>query len=176
MELVDLLVKNLGVDKGQAEGGAGTIFKLAQEQLGGGDFSKLTTAIPEIAKLVKSAPQGEGTGGGGLLDALGGSGEKSSQGGGLLDALGGLTGGSGKDSGGSGGLLDMVGKLASATGGDSQLGQLGKLAQLAGAFEKLGLDPGMVAKFLPVILAFVQKKGGSGLADLLQGALGTDAK
>ena len=158
MELVDLLVKNLGVDKGQAEGGAGTIFKLAQEQLGGGDFSKLTTAIPEIGKLVKSVPREEGTGGGGLLDALGGlsgAGEKSSQG---------------------GGLLDMVGKLASATGGDSQLGQLGKLAQLAGAFEKLGLDPGMVAKFVPVILAFIQKKGGTGLADLLQGALGTDAK
>jgi len=157
MELVDLLVKNLGVDKGQAEGGAGTIFKLAQEQLGGGDFSKLTTAIPEIGKLVKSVPREEGTGGG-LLDALGGlsgAGEKSSQG---------------------GGLLDMVGKLASATGGDSQLGQLGKLAQLAGAFEKLGLDPGMVAKFVPVILAFIQKKGGTGLADLLQGALGTDAK
>ena len=178
MELVDLLVKNLGVDKGQAEGGAGTIFKLAQEQLGGGDFSKLTTAIPEIGKLVKSVPREEGTGGGGLLDALGGlsgAGEKSSQGGGLLDALGGLAGGSEKASSG-GGLLDMVGKLASATGGDSQLGQLGKLAQLAGAFEKLGLDPGMVVKFLPVILAFVQKKGGAGLADLLQGALGMDAK
>ena len=84
MELVDLLVKDLGVDRQQAEGGAGTIFKLAQEQLGSGDFSKLTTAMPEIAKLVKSAPQEEGTGGGGLLDALGGlagSGGKSSQGG-----------------------------------------------------------------------------------------------
>jgi hypothetical protein len=178
MELVDLLVKDLGVDKGQAEGGAGTIFKLAQEQLGSGDFSKLTTAIPEIGKLVKSVPQAEGKGGGGLLDALGGlggSGDKSSQGGGLLDALGGLAGGSGKTSAGGGGLMDMVGKLASAAGGDSQLGQLGKLAQLAGAFEKLGLDPGMVAKFLPIILSFVQKKGGSGLVDLLQGALGTDA-
>jgi hypothetical protein len=178
MELVDLLVKDLGVDKGQAEGGAGTIFKLAQEQLGSGDFSRLTTAIPDIAKLVKSAPQLEGSGGG-LLDALGGlggAGEKSSQGGGLLDALGGLAGGRGKASADGGGLMDMVGKLASAAGGDSQLGQLGKLAELAGAFEKLGLDPGMVAKFLPVILSFVQKKGGSGLMDLLQGALGTDVK
>jgi hypothetical protein len=92
-----------------------------------------------------------------------------------LDALGGLAGGSGKPSTGGGGLMDMVGKLTSAEGGDSQLGQLGKLSELAGAFEKLGLDPGMVAKFLPIILSFVQKKGGSGLANLLQGALGTDA-
>jgi len=159
MELVDLLVKNLGVDRQQAEGGAGTIFKLAQEQMGSGDFSKLTTAIPDIGELAKSAPQQEGTGGG------------------LFGALGGLAGGGGQSSaGGGGGLMDMVGKLASAAGGDSQLGQIGKLAELAGAFEKLGLDPGMVAKFLPIILAFVQKKGGSGMVDLLQGALGTDAK
>ncbi|MDD5647713.1 MAG: DUF2780 domain-containing protein [Dehalococcoidia bacterium] len=161
MELVDLLVKNLGVDKDQAEGGAGTIFKMAREQMGSDDFSKLTNAIPEIGKLAKSVPGAEGAGGGV---------------GGLMDAFGGLTGGGGKTSAGVGGLMDMVGKLASATGGDSQLGQLGKLAQLAGAFEKLGIDPGMVAKFLPIILSFVQKKGGSDLVDLLQGALGTDAR
>jgi hypothetical protein len=162
MELVDSLVKDLGIDRQQAEGGAGAIFKLAQEQMGSGDFSKLTTAVPDIGKLVKSAPRAEGT----------------AEGGGLLDALGGLVGGSGKTpaGGGGGGLMDMVGKLASAAGGDSQLGQLGKLAELAGAFEKLGLDPGMVAKFLPIILALVQKKGGTGLVDLLQGALGTDVK
>jgi len=82
----------------------------------------------------------------------------------------------GVDKGQAEGGAGTIFKLASATGGDSQLGQLGKLAQLAGAFEKLGLDPGMVAKFVPVILAFIQKKGGTGLADLLQGALGTDAK
>jgi len=41
---------------------------------------------------------------------------------------------------------------------------------MPGAVEKLGLDPGMVAELLPIILAFVQKKGGTGLDDLLQGA------
>jgi hypothetical protein len=138
VELVDLLVKNLGVEKGQAESGAGSIFNMVKEQLGSGDFAKLTTEIPEIGNLTKAAPKAEKSGGGGLLD--------------------------------------MVGSLASAVGGDSQLGKLGKLAQLGGVFEKLGLDPEMVARFLPIILEFVEKKGGSSLQDLLKGALGTEPK
>ena len=159
MELIDSLVKELGVNKQQAEGGTGAIFELEQQQLAGGDFAKFTSAIPELGKLMKTAPEAK----------IGG--------GGLLDALGGLGGGSGKTAaGGGGGLLDLAGKLASTAGGDSQLGQLGKLAQLAGVFEKLGLDPEMVMKFLPIILAFVQKKGGNSLGDLLQGALGTALK
>ncbi len=182
MELIDALVKELGVNKQQAEGGTGAIFKLAQDQLAGGDFAKFTGAIPELGKLMKTAPEPEtASGGGDLGDMLGklagGAGKPQSGGGGLLDALGGLAGGSGKSgAGGGGGLLDLAGKLASAAGGDSQLGQLGKLAQLAGVFEKLGLDPEMVMKFLPIILAFVQKKGGNSLGDLLQGALGTTLK
>ena len=167
MELIDTLVKELGVNKQQAEGGTGAIFKLAQEQLTGGDFAKFTSAIPELGKLIKSAPESE----------TGGEEKSPSAGGGLLGVLGGLTGGGGKSgAGGGGGLLDLAGKLASAAGGDSPLGQLGKLAQLTGVFEKLGIDPQMVMKFLPIILAFVQKKGGNSLVDLLQTALGTSAK
>ena len=159
MELIDSLVKELGVNQQQAEGGTGAIFKLAQQQLSGGDFAKFTGAIPELGKFMQTAPEAEDKGGGGLLGALGGLGD-----------------GGGKPAAGGGGLLDIAGKLASAAGGDSQLGQLGKLAQLAGVFEKLGIDPAMVMKFLPIILAFVQKKGGNSLGDLLQGALGTALK
>jgi hypothetical protein len=72
--------------------------------------------------------------------------------------------------------MGMVGSLASAVGGDSQLGQLGKLAQLAGVLEKLGLNADMVSKFLPIILSFVQQKGGAGLMNMLQGALGADSR
>ncbi len=70
---------------------------------------------------------------------------------------------------GSGGVLGMVGKLAGTFGGGSELGQL---ASLAGGFEKLGLKPEMISKFLPLIMAFVEKKGGSGAADLIKNALG----
>ena len=134
MELIDMLVSNLGVGEKQAEGGAGLILNMAKRQLDGGDFSRLTTAIPEIGSLVNAAPN-----------------EKKSS--------------------GAGGLFDIAGQLASAVGGDSQLGQLGKLAGLAGAFDKLGLDADMISKFLPIILSFVQKKGGNEMLNILQGAL-----
>jgi len=131
MELVDTLVKNLGIGQGQAEGGAGLIFNMVKGELGAGDFSQLTGKIPEIGSLIKAA-----------------SAETSGE-----------------------GLMGMVGNLASSAGGDSQLGQMGKLAQLAGAFEKLGLKPDMVSKFIPIIMAFVQKKGGDSLAGMLQSVL-----
>ncbi len=72
-----------------------------------------------------------------------------------------------------GGILGMVGKLAGSLGGGSELGQL---ASLAGGFEKLGIKPEMIAEFLPVIISFVEKKGGSTVADLLKGALGGASK
>jgi hypothetical protein len=72
-----------------------------------------------------------------------------------------------------GGLLGMVGKLAGSLGGGSELGQL---AGLAGGFEKLGIKPEMIAEFLPIIISFVEKKGGSTAADLLKSALGGSAK
>ena len=50
--------------------------------------------------------------------------------------------------GGGGGLMGMVGTLASSLGGS----ELGKLASLAGGFEKLGLKPKMLTQFMPIIL------------------------
>lgn len=70
---------------------------------------------------------------------------------------------------GGGGILGMVGKLAGSFGGSSELGEL---ASLAGGFEKLGIKPEMISQFLPIIISFVEKKGGSSVADLLKGALG----
>ena len=69
----------------------------------------------------------------------------------------------------SGGLLGDLGKLASGFGGGAA--QLGNLASLAGGFSKLGLDSGMVGKFLPIILSFVQSKGGDAVKALLEKAL-----
>jgi hypothetical protein len=129
MELVDLLTKNLGINEAQASGGAGLLFKQAQEQLGGGDFAKVSATVPGIEGLIGSAPAG-GAG---------------------ISGLGGL------------------GQMASGLGG--AMGGLGSLANLAGGFSKLGLNSSMLGKFIPIILSFVQGKGGDGVKSILEKAL-----
>jgi hypothetical protein len=119
MELVDQLTKSLGVNGSQAQGGAGLIFKMAKDNLGAGDFSKVSAAVPGVDGLINAAPASGG-------------------------ALGGIT----KMFGGGGGL-----------------------AGLAGGFSKLGLDAGMVSKYVPVILSFVQSKGGDGVKSMLEKVL-----
>ena len=126
MELVDELVKNLGVSEDAAKGGSGLIFNMVKDRLGAGDFSKVSGALPGITDLVNSAPE-------------------------------------------SGGVLGGLGKLASGLGGGA--GQLGNLASLAGGFSKLGLDSGMIGKFIPIILAFAESQGGDVVKSLLQKAL-----
>lgn len=64
---------------------------------------------------------------------------------------------------GGGGIMGMLGKAVG--------GQAGDLTQLAGGFSKLGLDPGMIQKFIPVIMGYVQQQGGAGIAGILQQAL-----
>jgi len=63
---------------------------------------------------------------------------------------------------GGGGMLSGLGKT---------LGGAGGLAGLAGGFSQLGLDSSMIGKFLPVILSFVQSKGGDGVKSILEKAL-----
>ncbi|HYK35546.1 DUF2780 domain-containing protein [Alloacidobacterium sp.] len=60
------------------------------------------------------------------------------------------------------GLSGLTGSLPSSVGG---------LASTATAFQKLGLSPGMVEKFVPILTNFVQAKGGANVASLLSGAL-----
>ena len=63
--------------------------------------------------------------------------------------------------GGLGDLGSMIPGLGGAAGG------LGSMAGLAGGFSKLGLDSGMIGKFIPIILSFVQSKGGEGLKGIM---------
>lgn len=72
-----------------------------------------------------------------------------------------------EDSGGLGGLL---GGVASAIGGD----QLGNMASLASGFSKLDLDAGMIGKFVPIVLSFLQSQGGDALSDLVAKVLQGD--
>ena len=69
----------------------------------------------------------------------------------------------------SGGIPSALGGLASALGGSGS--ELGNLASLAGGFSKLELDSGMIGKFIPVILSFVESKGGGAVKGLLEQAL-----
>lgn len=126
MELIQQLTQGLGVNEEQAQGGAGLIFKMAQEKLGDGEFAQVASAVPGVSSLIGAAPSG---------------------GGGIAGAIGGLTGAMG------------------ATG------NVANIAALAGGFGQLGLNPGMATKFVPIILSFVQNKGGDGVKDILAGVL-----
>lgn len=75
MELVELLMKNLGVGEDQAKGGAGLVFNLVKEKLGASDFSQVAEHVPGIGEMLNAAPEsGGGIGGvlGGLASSLGG--------------------------------------------------------------------------------------------------------
>jgi hypothetical protein len=125
-ELIADLVKQLGVQEGQAKGGAGLLFKLAQDKLGG-DFSKVTQALPGVQDLVNSAPAAGGASKlvGGLLGALGGQGK------GLAD-LASLAGGFSQlklDSGMIAKFVPIIMNFAKSKGGQELVGLLGKVLQ-----------------------------------------------
>jgi len=69
----------------------------------------------------------------------------------------------------SGGLSSAIGGLASSLGGGT--GQIANLASLASGFGKLNLDTGMVSKFIPIVLSFVQLKGDDTVKGLLEKVL-----
>ena len=71
-ELVNLLMSQLGVTQPQAEGGAGAIFKTAQENLKPDEFKQIESAVPEAESLIKAAPkvEEESTGGFGSLTSM----------------------------------------------------------------------------------------------------------
>jgi len=53
--LLGLLTGSLGVTQNQAEGGVGSMLKLAQEKLAAGDFDKIAAAIPGAQKYLDKA-------------------------------------------------------------------------------------------------------------------------
>lgn len=123
-ELIAKLVAQLGVQEGQAKGGAGLLLKLAKDKLGT-DFAAVEKAVPDAHGLIQAAPA-------------------------------------------EGGAAKLLGGLAGALGGG---GSLAGLASLASGFDKLKLDPSMVAKFVPVLLDFVKSRGGETVVALLSKVL-----
>ena len=63
--------------------------------------------------------------------------------------------------------MGMLGGMASKMG----LGDIGKLAELAAQFKKLGLDMETVQKYVKVVMTFVESKGGTVVKDLLNKVL-----
>ena len=53
--LTSMLASKLGVTQNQAEGGVGSILKLAQEKLSAGDFDQVAKAIPGASKYLDKA-------------------------------------------------------------------------------------------------------------------------
>jgi hypothetical protein len=51
------------------------------------------------------------------------------------------------------------------------MGSMGRMAEAAEAFHKLGLSPEMAGKFLPIMSKYVESRGGSESAGLLEKAL-----
>jgi hypothetical protein len=71
------------------------------------------------------------------------------------------------------GIDSLIGAAPASGGGflSKLFGGGGGLAGLAGGFSKLGMNSGMIGKFIPIILSFVQSKGGDGVKSLLEKVL-----
>lgn len=54
-QLTGLLMQQLGVTEEQANGGVGSMLKLAQEKLSAGDFDQIAKAVPGSSKYLDSA-------------------------------------------------------------------------------------------------------------------------
>ncbi len=67
MELIHLLMTQLGINEQQAKGGLGAILQLAQSKLSPATVTEIQTLLPMLAELLKAAPAS-----GGGLGALGG--------------------------------------------------------------------------------------------------------
>jgi len=67
------------------------------------------------------------------------------------------------------GATGLVGSASSLIGGKAS--SVAGAANLAGSFSKLGMKSEMVNAFIPIILNYVQEKGGAQLMNILQGAL-----
>jgi hypothetical protein len=134
MELIQQLISRLGVNEGQAKGGAGLIFKLAQEKLNSGEFQQLANAIPGITGLMNSAPEPGAEGGlmgsiGSAAANFGGLGGKKMESLGNLSQLAGGFSQLGLSADMVGRFLPIVLSFVQSQGGDSLKGLLEKVLQ-----------------------------------------------
>jgi Protein of unknown function VcgC/VcgE (DUF2780) len=113
-DLVNMLTKEMGITEKQAEGGAGSLFKMSKENMSKEDFSKLSEVVPDMSGLLSAVPS-------------------------------------------LGGKKSLMGSLAS---------QLTGMPAVVAAFEKLGLKEKDVKMMTPLVVNYIEKKGGKTLANL----------
>ena len=120
MDLINQLVSTLGVSEPQAKGGAGLLFKLAQDKLSGPEFAQVRDQLSGVGPMIAAAPD-TGGGGGGLMGAVGGLMGSMGGGAGKLGALASLAGGFDKlglDAGMIGKFVPVVLDYARKEGGE----------------------------------------------------------
>lgn len=144
-DFINMATKQLGISEGAAKQGTGALLGMVQQQLGGGEFSKLTNMLPGAQQLM-----GGGGGGGGA--------------GGIAGALGGLMGG-GKSGGGG------LGALASAASGllGKDAGGLGQMAGLVSQLSNAGIGTDKAGGFVKLFMDYVSGKGGGDIVTKLLG-------
>ena len=76
MELIQQLMKQLGISEEQAKGGLGAVLNVAKAKLGS-DFSQVSSLVPGAEDVMKGAPNAPEAGasepaGGGLMGMIGG--------------------------------------------------------------------------------------------------------
>ena len=73
-ELIDGLMKDLGISAAQAEGGAAVLLKAAKDKIGAAEFDSQLGGVPGLHDLLRKAPASGGGGAlGGLLGGLAGA-------------------------------------------------------------------------------------------------------
>jgi len=125
MDLLQMITSQLNVTEEQASGGAGLLFKLAQDKLDSGEFSQIANAIPGIDNLISSAPES-----GGIASAIGGLTSAFGGGTGKLADLASLAGSFSKlnlDANMIGKFIPIVLSFVQSQGGDGIKGLLEKV-------------------------------------------------
>ncbi len=120
-DFLSLVTEKLGVDAGTAQAATGGLMSALKDKLPSGDFSELTSKIPDLAGLAEA-------------------GAESSSGGGLL---GGLTGAASSLMGGGSGAGGLLGTLV---GSGLDAGKVGPFIQTFIGFVKDKAGDGLVDK------------------------------
>lgn len=60
MELIQLLIAQLGINEPQAKGGLGAILSIAQNKLSPATVAEIGKLLPNLADLIKAAPASGG--------------------------------------------------------------------------------------------------------------------
>lgn len=147
-DIIGALAAQFGLPQQQVETAAGSLFKLVQQQAGGGDFQQLLGALPQIQQWIGKAADAPAAAGGG----------------GLLGQLGSLAGGLG---GGGASLGPLLTELA---GSGLKPEMLTKFVPALLEQVRQQVDPALLEKVLGAVPALKSLSGGSGGA--LAGALG----